>query len=59
MQYELKWTVHGSKFGMKPHRRWKVSQVKAYFGIKGNRDTLLKRFEALKAEVDELVENIN
>ena len=42
------------RVGMKPHRHWKVSQVKAYFGIKGNKDKLLSEFEALKAEVDEI-----
>ena len=29
--------------GMKPHRRWKDSDVKWYFGIKGNRDKLLNQ----------------
>jgi hypothetical protein len=28
---------------MKPHRRWKVSDAKWYFGIKGNRDKLLSQ----------------
>lgn len=37
--------------GMKPHRHWKVSQVKAYFGLKGSKKTLLSQFEELKAEV--------
>jgi hypothetical protein len=26
-----------SKLGMKPHRHWKVSDVKKYFGLKGNK----------------------
>ena len=26
-----------SKIGMKPHRHWKVSDVKKYFGLKGNK----------------------
>jgi len=42
------------KFKMKPHRHWKVSDVKCYFGIKGNGQALLDRFLALKAEVDEI-----
>ncbi len=29
--------------GMKPHRHWKVSDAKKYFGIKGNRDELLRQ----------------
>lgn len=29
--------------GIKPHRRWKVSDAKWYFGIKGNRDKLLSQ----------------
>ncbi len=32
------WTI-----GMKPHRHWKVSEVKKYFGIKGNRDELFRQ----------------
>jgi len=37
--------------GIKPHRRWKVSDVKNYFGIKGSKKTLLAQFEQLKAEL--------
>tara|TARA_R110002020_G_scaffold81770_1_gene202815 strand:- start:20 stop:709 length:690 start_codon:yes stop_codon:yes gene_type:complete len=39
---------------MKPHRHWKVSDVKAYFGIKGSGAKLLAQFMALVAEVDAL-----
>ena len=42
------WTKHK----MKPHRNWKVSQVKAYFGIKGSGQKLLNQFLALKAETE-------
>lgn len=40
--------------GMKPNRHWKVSDVKAYFGIKGRGQKLLDQFLALTAEVDQL-----
>lgn len=40
---------------MRPHRHWRVSDVKAYFGIKGTGQKLLERFEALKAEVEQFV----
>lgn len=29
---------------IKPHRKWKVSDVKWYFGIKGTKHTLLEQF---------------
>lgn len=32
------------KMGMKPHRHWKVSDVKRYFNITGTGDNLLARF---------------
>ncbi len=32
------------KFGMKPNRYWKVSDVKKYFGITGTRENLYDRF---------------
>ncbi len=35
------------KHNMKPHRGWKVSQVKKYFGIKGTGKNLLNRFLVL------------
>jgi hypothetical protein len=42
--------------GMKIHRSWKVSDCKAYFGLKErNKAKLLSEFEALKAEVDEIL----
>ena len=28
--------------GMKPHRFWKISDVKRYFGIKGNKHQMLQ-----------------
>lgn len=43
------------KHGLKPHRGWRVTAVKAYFGIKGSKSTLLSSFEALKSEVDEII----
>jgi len=38
--------------GFKGRRGWKVAEAKAYFGIKGNKKTLVGQIEALKAEVD-------
>tara|TARA_R100001443_G_C3341972_1_gene174700 strand:- start:142 stop:645 length:504 start_codon:yes stop_codon:yes gene_type:complete len=29
-----------SKVGMKPHRHWKVTDVKRYFGLKGNKEKI-------------------
>jgi hypothetical protein len=29
--------------GIKPHRHWRVTDAKRYFGIKGNRDKLLSQ----------------
>ena len=28
------------KIGMKPHRNWKVTEVKKYFGLKGNKEKI-------------------
>jgi hypothetical protein len=33
--------------GLKPHRRWKVSDVKKYFGFKGSKDKLVAQADAL------------
>jgi hypothetical protein len=41
-----------TQFKMKPHRNWKVSQVKTYFGLTGRGQKLFDQFMALKAEVD-------
>ena len=41
-----------AKHKIKPHRRWKVSQVKAYFGLTGHGQKLLDQFLALKAETE-------
>jgi hypothetical protein len=38
------------KVGMKPHRFWKVTDVKRYFGIKGNVDSLISQLEAMRDE---------
>lgn len=33
--------------GIKPHRHWKISEVKKYFGINGNKETLLNKINLL------------
>ena len=38
---------------MKPHRRWKVSHVKKYFGIKGNGENLMNQFMLLYNNIHE------
>jgi len=36
------------RIGMKPHKHWKVTDVKKYFGLKGNdRDGLVKQITEL------------
>lgn len=46
-----------AKHRMKPHRFWKVSNVKIYFGIKGSADKLLEQIIAYKECVDQLYNN--
>lgn len=36
------------QIGMKPHRLWKITDVKTYFGIKGNKEAILKQLNDLK-----------
>jgi len=33
--------------GIKPHRRWKISPVKEYFGVNGSKKTLLSKLQIL------------
>ena len=33
---------------MKPHRNWRLKDVKWYFGIKGNKGKVLTQLEAYK-----------
>ena len=39
--------------GIKPHRNWKITLVKKYFGMKGNVNTLLNNLEAVKDLINE------
>ena len=32
---------------MKPNRHWKITDVKNYFGIKGNKDAIVDKIELL------------
>tara|TARA_B110000285_G_scaffold226233_1_gene285655 strand:- start:64 stop:300 length:237 start_codon:yes stop_codon:yes gene_type:complete len=36
------------KAGMRPNRHWKITDVKKYFGIAGNVDTLINRLTDFK-----------
>lgn len=45
-------------FKTKPHRNWTISQCKEYFGLKGNGQKLLDQFEAIKTEVDDILNNL-
>tara|TARA_R100000951_G_C2528938_1_gene145782 strand:- start:130 stop:465 length:336 start_codon:yes stop_codon:yes gene_type:complete len=35
------------QIGMKPNRHWKITDVKKYFGIKGNKDAIVDKIELL------------
>ena len=35
------------QIGMKPNRHWKITDVKNYFGIKGNKDAIVDKIELL------------
>ena len=39
--------------GIKPNRHWKISDVKWYFGMNGNKDVLLKKLELLHKVLNE------
>lgn len=40
-----------AKFGMKPHRHWKISDVKAYFGIKGTSQGIHEKLVQIKEAI--------
>jgi hypothetical protein len=42
------------KINMKPHRNWKITDTKKYFGITGCGEKLLNDFLALKAEIKKI-----
>ena len=49
--YNLLVTIRDCKLyaiGLKPHRNWKISDVKKYFGIKGNAQQLANQLEEIK-----------
>jgi len=37
-----------TKVGLKPHRHWRLKDVKQYFGITGSASSMLTRLEAFK-----------
>ena len=39
--------------GIKPNRHWKITDVKRYFGMNGNAETLLTKLETLLAIIKE------
>ena len=39
--------------GIKPHRRWKISDVKWYFGMNGNAETLATKLDTLYKTITE------
>jgi len=45
------------KFGMKPHRHWRLKDVKAYFGVKGSKEKVLEKVEYLKEVLMETPQN--
>jgi hypothetical protein len=40
-----------AKFGMKPNRHWKISDVKAYFGIKGTSQSIHEQLVQIKEAI--------
>ena len=42
--------------GIKPSRHWRLTDVKNYFGMKGNSETLLKKLQILHRILTEVLE---
>ena len=42
-----------SKFGIKPHRKWKITPVKKYFGMTGHKEVLLEKLKRLNEIINE------
>ena len=42
--------------GIKPSRHWRITDVKNYFGMKGNSETLLKKLQVLHRILTEVLE---
>lgn len=42
--------------GIKPHRHWRLKDVKWYFGISGNTEKILTQLELIKNQLTETVE---
>jgi len=42
--------------GIKPSRHWRLTDVKNYFGMKGNSETLLKKLQVLHRILTEVLE---
>jgi hypothetical protein len=42
--------------GIKPNRHWKVSDVKDYFNIRGNKESLATQIEAIQRLINNLQE---
>ena len=40
------------KAGMRPHRHWRITDVKNYFGVKGNTQKVLDQLVTLKEEYE-------
>ena len=38
--------------GIKPNRYWKFTPLKKYFGIKGNKEAMLKQLKLIKELID-------
>lgn len=39
--------------GIKPHRHWKISDVKKYFGIKGSAESMYEQLQMIKEFLNE------
>jgi hypothetical protein len=55
-QYNLIVSIRDCKLfskGLKPHRNWKITDVKRYFNVKGNADTIAQKLEQYKVVLNE------
>jgi len=45
--------------GIKPHRYWRLKDVKNYFGLNGGTSSILKQLQAIKSNIDNIIKDIN
>jgi hypothetical protein len=59
LMFQKRYTRTYAEIGMRPTRSWKITDIKKYYGVKGNANKVADQLDAIHASILDLIKQAN